>query len=321
VLRLYCRLVVSAMASLRAWASAGPYPGRLLSPRSEKTILTRDRFGDVVETRTMSDVAGDAVETTVTGRQGILSSSYLDDPLYRRSGYPLRAWDRQAAYLSPQHESVTRTTNGLDTVETTTADNAVTGDHEVTQRVHNNVTGEDQVFHSVRTPRGERVSTTRSLSPVGSSRVHFDDLLDPRRRTLREDFLLDDLRTKTFNDRLSSGLSKRSLYLDDPQWRRPKTRVDDPLLARHYYADPLRRYDSLYDPLCRSSALDYPLTADYRRADPLYNDRRADPLYNDRRADPLYNDYLYRRTAYAVDDPLYRRSAYLMTDPLYRSLR
>jgi hypothetical protein len=126
---------------------------------------------------------------------------------------------------------------------------------------------------------------------------------------------MDDMRTKRYNDRLSAGLNSRSLYLDDPQWRRPKTRVDDPLLARHYLEDPLRRYavsdyslyDRVYDPLCRHSALDYPLAGNYRLAAGL--------------ADPLYNDYLARRTAYAVDDPLYRRSAYLMTDPLYRALR
>ena len=152
------------MASLHAWASAGPYPGRLLSPRSEKTILTRDRHGDVVETRAVG--------------------SYLDDPLYRRSVCPLRAWD--AAYLSPRHESVTKTTNGLDTIETVRADNAVTGEHEFTQKVHNNVTGENQVIHTVRSPRGDRV-TTRSLSPTGHSRILFDDLLDPRRRGLREE--------------------------------------------------------------------------------------------------------------------------------------
>jgi len=257
----------------------------------------------------VSDVAGDSVETTVIGRGGLLRGSYLDDPLYRRSVYPLRAYDR--AYFSPTRESVTKTTNGLDTVETVTADNAVTGEHEVTQKVHNNVTGEDEVIHTVRSPRGDRV-TTRSLSPRGRhSRIIFDDLLDPRRRGLREDFLLDDMRTKRYNDRLSAGLNSRSLYLDDPMWRRPKTRVDDPLLARHYLEDPLRRYavsdyslyDRGYDPLYRFSALDYPLAGNYRLAD------------------PFYNDYLARRTAYAVDDPLYRRSAYLMTDPLYRALR
>jgi hypothetical protein len=331
------------MASLRAWATAGPYPGRLLSPRSEKTTLTRDRLGDVVETRAVSDVAGDSVETTVIGRGGLLRgsylddprllrSSYLDDPLYRRSVFPLRAYDR--AYLSPRHESVTKTTNGVDTIETVTADNAVTGEHEVTQKVHNNVTGEDEVVHAVRSPRGDRV-TTRSLSPRGHSRILFDDLLDPRRRGLREDFLLDDMRTKRYNDRLTAGLNSRSLYLDDPQWRRPKTRVDDPLLARHYLEDPLRRYAvsdySLYDPLYRHSALDYPLAGRYSALDyPLAgNYRLADPrLADPRLADPFYNDYLARRTAYAVDDPLYRRSAYLdapgrnlMTDPLYRALR
>lgn len=317
------------MASLRAWASAGPYPGHLLSPRTEKTILTRDRL---VETRAVSDVAGDSVETTVIGRGGLLRGSYLDDPLfarrgafedplYRRSIYPLRAYDH--AYLSPRHETVTKTTNGVDTVETVTADNAVTGEHEVTQKVHNNVTGEDEVIHAVRSPRGDRV-TTRSLSPGGRSRIHFDDLLDPRRRGLREDFLMDDMRTKRYNDRLSAGLNSRSLYLDDPQWRRPKTRVDDPLLARHYLEDPLRRYavsdysmyDRVYDPLCRHSALDYPLAGNYRLAAGLADRRGYSAL-----DDPLYNDYLARRTAYAVDDPLYRRSAYLMTDPLYRALR
>lgn len=207
------------MASLRAWASAGPYPGRLLSPRTEKTTVTKDRFGDVVETRAVSDpVAGETVETKVIDRR------------------------------------------------------------------------------------------TRSLSPRGP-RIIFDDLLDPRRRVLREDFLLDDLRVKTFNDRLSAGLNARSLYLDDPQWRRPKTHVDERTHFYGYYgdgyygalADPLyrrSRIDSLYDPL-----LDYRVAADYRFAD------------------PLYNDHLYRRTAYALDDPLRRRSAYLMNDPLYRSLR
>ena len=305
------------MASLRAWASAGPYPGRLLSPRSEKTTLTRDRYGDVVETRAVSDVAGDSVGTTVLGRNGLLRGSYLDDPLYRRSMYPLRTLDR--AYLSPNHETVTKTTNGVETVETITADNVFTGEHEVTQKMHNNFTGEDQVVHEVRSPRGNRI---RSLSPTGHSRIVFDDLLDPRRRGLREDFLLDDMRTKRFNDRLSAGLNSRSLYLDDPQWRRPKTRVDDPVLARHYVEDPLRRYavsdNSLYDPLCRYSALDYPLAGNYRGADYRGVDYRGADY---RLADPLYNDYLARRTAYAVDDPLYRRSAYLATDPLYRALR
>jgi len=320
------------MASLRAWASAGPYPGRLLSPRSEKTILTRDRHGDVVETR-VSDVAGDSVETTVIGRNGLLRGSYLDDPLYGRSMYPLRTLDR--AYLSPNHETVTKTTNGVETVETITADNAFTGEHEVTRKMHNNFTGEDQVVHEVRSPRGDR--RIRSLSPTGHSRIVFDDLLDPRRRGLREDFLLDDMRTKTFNDRLSAGLNSRSLYLDDPQWRRPKTRVDDPVLARHYVEDPLRRYavsdNSLYDPLCRHSALDYPLAGNYRGADfrgagfrgadfRSADFRGADYRGADYRlADPRYNDYLARRTAYAVDDPLYRRSAYLAADPLYRALR
>lgn len=271
------------MASLRAWASAGPYPGGLLSP--------------------------------------------LDDPLYRRSVYPLRAYDR--AYFSPRHESHTKTTDGVKSVETVTADNAVTGEHEVTQKVHNNVTGEDEVVHAVRSPRGDRV-TTRSLSPRGHSRIIFDDLLDPRRRGLREDFLLDDMRTKRYNDRLTAGLNSRSLYLDDPQWRRPKTRVDDPLLARHYLEDPLRRYavsDPLYDPLYRRSAWDYPLAGRFSALDyPLAGDYRlglADRQgdYRLGLADPFYNDYLARRTAYAVDDPLFRHSAYLMTDPIYSALR
>lgn len=314
------------MASLRAWASAGPYPGRLLSPRTEKTTLTRDRFGDVVETRAVSDVAGDSVETTVVGRNGLLRGSYLDDPLYRRSVFPL-------VHQSQSHQSVTRTMDGLDTVETVTSDNAVTGEHEVTRKVHNNVTGEDFVTHAVRSPRGDRVATTRSLSPRGHSRILFDDLLAPRRRSsIEEDFLLDDLRTKTYNDRLSAGLNSRSLYLDDPQWRRPRTRVDDPLLARHYLEDPLRRYavsaDLGYDPLYRCSAagrysaLDYSLEGRYSALDCSLAGRYSALDYPGRRlADPLYNDYLARRTAYAVDDPLYRRSAYLMTDPLYRAIR
>jgi len=280
----------------------------------------------------------------IAGRGGLLRGSYLEDLRASRSGYPLhhdghhhhhRAYDR--AHLSPRHESVTKTTNGVDTIETVTADNAFTGEHEVTQKVHNNVTGEDEVYHAVRSPRGDRV-TTRSLSPRGHSRIIFDDLLDPRRRGLREDFLLDDMRTKTYNDRLSAGLNSRSLYLDEPSWRRAKTRVDDPLLARHYVEDPLRRYAvsdySLYDPLCRYSALDR-LAGDYHHGHHHHghHHRLADP----RLADPLYNDYLARRTAYAVDDPLYRRghsalalddplyrrghSALALTDPLYRSLR
>jgi hypothetical protein len=256
--------------------------------------LTRDRLGDVVETRAVSDVAGDSVETTVIGRGGLLRGSYpgyLDDPLYRRSVYPLRAYDR--AYLSPRHESVTKTADAAtgETVTETVKADAVTGETEVTE--------------TVVSPRG-----TRSLSPRGHSRIIFDDLLDPRRRGLREDFLIDDLRVKRYNDRLSAGLNSRSLYLDDPQWRRPKTRIDDPILARHYV-------DGLTPN--RYAVSDYPL---YDRVGYSALD---DPLYRrsalGRRADPLYNDYLARRTAYAVDDPLNRRSAYLMTDPLYRALR
>jgi len=233
------------MASLRAWASAGPYPGRLLSPRTEKTTLTRDRFGDVVETRAVSDAfAGEASETRVIGRHG-------------------------------DHVHETR----------------------------------------VLTPRGERVSRTRSLSPHAAPRVLFDDLLDPRRRVLREDFLLDDLRTKTFNDRLHCGLNSRSMYLDDPLWRRPKTHVDDPALARTQYlgaySDPLYRRShidthALDHPLRPHSALDYRLAGDYGLADTA------------RLRGDYHNDHLYKRTAYDLDDPLNRRSAYLMSDPLYR---
>jgi hypothetical protein len=303
--------------------------------------LTRDRLGDVVETRAVSDVAGDSVETTVLGRHGLLRGSYLDDPyfarrtgyalddpLYRRSVYPLRTYDR--GYLSPRHESVTKTTNGVETVETVEADNAL-GEHEVTQKVHNNVTGADQVVQTVSSPRGARI---RSLSPtaLGHSRILFDDLLDPRRRGLREDFLLDDMRaSRRYNDRLSAGLNSRSLYLDDPAWRRPKTRVDELVPTRHYLDDPLARYavsdyPSLYGGNYRYSALDYPLAGHYSRfaADPrlgLADRFAADPRLG--LADPYYhNDYLARRTAYAHDDPLYRRSAYLHhADPLYRDIR
>jgi hypothetical protein len=284
----------------------------------------------MVETRAVSDAFAEAVDTKITGHYGdqlretrsfdALSgrshvcrlrsesprssvwASNVDDPLYRRSVYPLRAWDHPAGYLSPRHASHTRTTNGVETIETTTANNAISGDHEVIQKVRNNVTGEDEILHRVRTPRGERISATRSLSPRATPRVHFDDLLDPRRRVLREDFLLDDLRTKTFNDRLDTGLSARSMYLDDPQWRRSKTHVEDPAL--NYYSasvDPLRRLEinSSHDRVHRYSALDR-LAGDYRLTD------------------PFHNDHLYRRTAYALDDPLNRRSAYLLNDPLYR---
>jgi len=205
-------------------------------------------------------------------KSAVWRASHLDDPLYRRSVYPLRAWDHPLAIFHhpARHESLT----------------AATGDQEVIDAA---------IIH--------RERTTRSLSPRADSRIHFDDLLNPR-RSVREDFLLDDLRTKTFNDRLDCGLNQRSTYLDDPQWRRPKTQVDD--RALNYYgalADPLyqqSRINALYDPVHRYSAMDMRLAGDYRLAD------------------PLYNDHLYGRTAYALDDPLNRRSAYLQRDPLYR---
>lgn len=99
--------------ALRAWTAAGPYPGRLLSPRTEKHTVTTDRFGDRVETKQVADaVAGSAVDRIVTDRYGndlretaivdpisgrthtsrVRSESprgfrraYFDDPLYRGS--------------------------------------------------------------------------------------------------------------------------------------------------------------------------------------------------------------------------------------------
>jgi hypothetical protein len=100
---------------LRAWTAAGPYPGTLLSPRTEKHTVTTDRFGDRVETKHVADaVAGSAAERIVTDRFGndlretsivdpisgrthtsrVRSESprgfrygraFLDDPLYRRT--------------------------------------------------------------------------------------------------------------------------------------------------------------------------------------------------------------------------------------------
>jgi len=53
----------------------------------------------------------------------------------------------------------------------------------------------------------------------------------------RDDFMLDQLRTKTYIDRLN-GTDTRSLYLDDPIWPSTSSRyLDDPVWRRSRYLD------------------------------------------------------------------------------------
>jgi len=68
---------------LRAWAAAGAYPGAVLSPRIEKITVTKDRFGDRFETKTVSDGFGRDVATCkVSGRKGdAFQETTIRDPI------------------------------------------------------------------------------------------------------------------------------------------------------------------------------------------------------------------------------------------------
>lgn len=96
----------------RAWAAAGPYPGSILSPRTDKTTVVAGPDG-AFETRVVSDMAGGAFSTTrvsdrlgfelqeeardrASGRRYLSRTRSLSpragvDPLWRR--WPL--WDEQ----------------------------------------------------------------------------------------------------------------------------------------------------------------------------------------------------------------------------------
>lgn len=65
--------------ALRAWAVAGHYPGSLLSPRVEKTTVTANRLGEKVETKTVSDAAGDVATTTKVDLAGEVQETSVRD--------------------------------------------------------------------------------------------------------------------------------------------------------------------------------------------------------------------------------------------------
>jgi len=307
---------------LRAWASSGPYPGTVLSPRTEKTTVTTGPNGDRVETRQLFDPLAGDVETTrlksfyggdvqetrlrdaYTGRTSISRirsespRSRFVDPLWTRAGY----FENQKMVAPSARPPV------------------------------------------VLDPRKLGNELATSLH-VEARNQHLDDPLDARSLyplsgpLMRRSYLLDDLPTTEDQPVYRNAAAdvspwcRRAAYLDDPTYRHSayRTAVGDPLYrgSSDYFgarqlADPLLRAE-LVDPLHRgrgsvADALYRGLVADplYRGsvADPLYRGSVADPLYRGALVDPFYrsrtNDQLYKG---ALVDPSYRRSALRSLSP------
>jgi len=302
------------MAYGGAWAAAGPYPGTLLAPRTEKTTVTIDPNGDKVETEQVSDaVAGDlsttrvksfyggeVKETTLRDAYGRTSISRIrsesplgrfHDPLWTRAGY----WGNQAVVAPSIRAPV------------------------------------------VLEPSKLRDGLATSLH-IEARNQQLDDPLDARSLypltgpLMRRSYLLDDPLFPTGVDQPAyrnadadtSPWCRRAAYLDDPTYRHSAYRsaVGDPLYrgSSDYYGarqltDPLCR--GAFDDSFRRGALVDPLCRD-ALADPLYRNALVDPLYRGRDAltDPLYRNALVDpRYRGALVDPLYRRSALRSLSP------
>lgn len=72
-------------AGWRSWAAGGPYPGRLPSPRLEKTTITVDRYGDRVAAKTVSDPCRGFVSQRVVRDGRLAEIAQVRDPYLGRT--------------------------------------------------------------------------------------------------------------------------------------------------------------------------------------------------------------------------------------------
>jgi len=220
------------MADFRAWASAGPYGGIL-----DSSILDskdRGRWADeIVRDRLFRERASLSPRLRLTR-----SLRDLDDPVcrgesWRRSSmYTDPEWRRSAGeqplhsllsprVISPVREVSTTVTNSRGDVMDTRTIRDTYGDQITSRRIHDQYSVKASVAHDP--CAGDRV-----VNPVPVSLIKSPNH--------RDDFMLDQLRTKTYMDRLD-GTDTRSLYLDDPLYSRSSRYLDDPLWRRSRYLD------------------------------------------------------------------------------------
>lgn len=202
------------MASFRAWAAVGPFDGTVLSALDGKS--ERDRL---------------FLERASLSRRLPLSQSLrnLDDPEWRRSSMytdPKGRLGLETNALSPRVVSPTRevsttVTNSRGDVLNTHTTRDTYGDTVTTRRLADQYSVKTSVAH-------DPTAGDRAVAPLPVSLV-----LSPNHR---DDFMLDQLRTKTYMDRLD-GTDTRSLYLDDPLISRSSRYLDDPVWRRARYLD------------------------------------------------------------------------------------
>lgn len=148
------------------------------------------------------------------------------DPVWSRSAWerPLHPLDPNVLsprVISPRREISTFVTNSRgDVVDTQTVRDTY-GDQITMRRVSDQYSVKTSVAHDP--CPGDRVVNPVPVSPMKSPNH-------------RDDFMLDQLRTKTYMDRLD-GTDTRSLYLDDPLCSRSSRYLDDPEWRRSRYLD------------------------------------------------------------------------------------
>lgn len=202
------------MASFRAWAAVGPFDGTVLSPLDGKS--ERDRL---------------FLERASLTRRLPLTQSLrnLDDLDWRRSSMYTDPIGRLALdsnvlsprVVSPRREVSTTVVNSRGDVLNTHTTRDTYGDTTTTRRRADQYSVKTSVAH-------DPCAGDRAVTPLPVSLV-----LSPNHR---DDFMLDQLRTKTYMDRLD-GTDTRSLYLDDPLCSRSSRYLDDPVWRRSRYLD------------------------------------------------------------------------------------
>jgi len=148
------------------------------------------------------------------------------DPVWRRSAWerPLHSLDPNVLsprVVSPRRETSTSVTNSRGDVMNTQTVRDIYGDQITTRRLSDQYSVKTSVAHDP--CAGDRV-----VNPVPVSLIQ-----SPNHRDV---FMLDQLRTKTYMDRLD-GTDTRSLYLDDPLCSRSSRYLDDPVWRRARYLD------------------------------------------------------------------------------------
>lgn len=214
------------MASFRAWAAAGAYEGAFHSPTIDGKA--HESLIDAIEgDRLFLDRASLSrhLDDPLWGESWRRSSMYMD-PISRRSAWeqPLDQNVLAPRVISPVREISTTATNSRGDVMHTKTIRDTYGDQTTTRQLSDQYSMKTSVAHDP--CAGDRV-----VNPVPVSLI--------RSPNHRDDFMLDQLRTKTYMDRLD-GTDTRSLYLDDPTDSRSSRYLDSPLWRRARYLDDFR---------------------------------------------------------------------------------